>query len=168
VEVSAQRFDHRRGRGPDRAATSSDFDEFFALHYARTVRLAHLLTGLDAVAEDLAQDAFARIHPHFERLTNATAYLNVTTVNVCRGWHKRRFRHEAVMTQLAEPAVTADDHHHLLALVDGLPYRQRAVLVLRYWLDLPEREIAAALGCRPATVRTIHFRALRALRKELP
>jgi len=50
---------------------------------------------------------------------------------------------------------------------DALPYRQRAVLVLRYWLGLREVEIAPLLQCRPSTVRTLHFRALARLRKEI-
>jgi DNA-directed RNA polymerase specialized sigma24 family protein len=149
--------------------TASAFDEFFALNCARTVRLAHLLTGVDAVAEDLAQESFARLHPRFGDVANPSAYLHTVCVNVCRSWHKRNFRDAAAwdLASAAEGAVPGDPEH-LLEMVDGLPFRQRAVLVLRYWLDLPERDIAAAIGCRPSTVRTLHFRALAALRKEFP
>lgn len=158
--------DGRVGRG---RVTTTPFDEFFALNYARTVRLAHLLTGSDAVAEDLAQDAFARLHPRFGDVANPAGYLHVVTVNVCRQWHKRRFRHDTALSRIHDvDSPLAGGPDHLLDIIDGLPYRQRAVLVLRYWLDLPEREIAAALDCRPATVRTLHFRAIAALRKELP
>lgn len=163
---SARGREVRQGRG---RVTATPFDEFFALNYARTVRLAHLLTGSDAAAEDLAQDAFARLHPRFGDIANAAGYLHVVTVNVCRQWHKRRFLHDAAVNRIGDPySAPPGGPDHLLEIIDDLPYRQRAVLVLRYWLDLPEREIAAALGCRPATVRTLHFRALAALRKELP
>lgn len=148
--------------------TSSPFDEFFALNVARIVRLAHLLTGSDAAAEDLAQDAFARVHPRFAELDNPAGYLHVVTVNVCRQWHKRRFRDERVLERVGEPDEFAESGYQPVLDVIALPYRQRAVLVLRYWLDLSESEIGAALHCRPGTVRSLHFRALAALRKDLP
>jgi RNA polymerase sigma factor (sigma-70 family) len=60
------------------------------------------------------------------------------------------------------------DHHELLAIVDGLPFRQRAVLVARYWLDMSEADIADLLDCRPGTVKSLASRAMATLRKELP
>lgn len=159
---------------PDAAASADppprphDFDAFFRANYARTVRLAHLLTGSDTVAQDLAQDAFGRVFPRFGDLLEPVSYLRVATVNVCRTWHRtqrreldRLRRHGAPRpTSGGEPDVMAD------ALV-ALPYRQRAVLVLRYWLDVSERDIAAALDCRPGTVKSLHARALDSLRKDL-
>jgi len=147
----------------------SAFDEFFALNYAQTVRLAHLLTGSNAAAEDLAQEAFSRLFPHFDRVDNSAGYLHTVTVNVCRQWHKRRYRERATMDRIGQSdAMASGGPVYLLGVIDALPYRQRAVLVMRYWLDLPEREIARILDCRPGTVRTLHFRALRALREEFP
>jgi DNA-directed RNA polymerase specialized sigma24 family protein len=63
--------------------------------------------------------------------------------------------------------VAPPECEQLLELLDALPYRQQAVLVLRYWLDLTEAEIAEALGCRPGTVKSLCARALTRLRKEL-
>ena len=72
------------------------------------------------------------------------------------------------MERLGEPNEFAEPGHQpLLDVIDALPYRQRAVLVLRYWLDLSEIEIASALDCRPGTVRSLHFRALATLRKDV-
>jgi DNA-directed RNA polymerase specialized sigma24 family protein len=65
--------------------SGSPFEEFYATEFARTTRLAHLLTGRNDVAEDLAQDAMARIHRHFDGLDNPAAYLRTTVVNVCLG-----------------------------------------------------------------------------------
>lgn len=67
-----------------RPAADDRFDRLFADEYAATVRLAHLLTGSNAHAEDLAQDAFARILPHLARLDNPAAYLRTACVNACR------------------------------------------------------------------------------------
>jgi RNA polymerase sigma factor (sigma-70 family) len=71
---------------------------------------------------------------------------------------------------VATTAASGDEvahHEELLGLVDRLPFRQRTVLVARYWLDLPESEIAALVGCRPGTVKSLASRALTTLRKEL-
>ena len=146
------------------------FDRFFADEYATAVRLAHLLTGSDASAEDIAQDAFARVLPHFDRLENPAAYLRTAIVNACRTWHRSRgreqdrFRRHGVSAEVTISAASAE----LLDSIRRLPYRQQAVLVLRYWLDLSEADIAIAIGCRPGTVKSLHSRALDAIRKDVP
>ena len=145
------------------------FDEFYRDRWRSAVRLAHVLTGVDAVAEDLAQDAFSRLHRQYRTLGNPDAYLRRCVVNACRSWHRSRTREDARITRVHAGAATAvalgaDD---LLALVDALPYRQKAVLVLRYYLDCSEAEIAAALGCRPGTVKSAGARGLAQLRKAI-
>ncbi len=162
--------ERRRSDNRQRARVpATPFDEFFALNVARIVRLAHLLTGNDAAAEDLAQDAFARVHPRFAELDNPAGYLHIVTVNVCRQWHKRRFREERTIEKSGDVPVSEESAYEpVLDAIDALPYRQRAVVVLRYWLGLSEHQIAEALDCRPGTVRSLHSRALAALRKDLP
>ena len=151
-------------------ATDDAFERFFADEYAPTVRLAHLLTGSNAHAEDLAQDAFARVLPHLGGLDNPAAYLRTATVNVCRTWHRTRgreqdrFRRHGAVPDVAISEASAE----LLDTIRRLPYRQQAVLVLRYWLDLSEADIALTLDCRPGTVKSLHSRALDAIRKDLP
>ena len=72
------------------------------------------------------------------------------------------------MVRLGPPLLSLSlDARELDAVVAELPYRQRAVLVLRYWLDLSEADIARSLGCRAGTVKSLHSRALARLRKEL-
>lgn len=154
----------------DRPPAGGSFERFFAEEYAATVRLAHLLTGSNAHAEDLAQDAFARVLPHLADLGNPAAYLRTATVNVCRTWHRSRgreqdrFRRHGASPDVAISAASAE----LLDTIRRLPYRQQAVLVLRYWLDLSEADIALTLDCRPGTVKSLHSRALDAIRKDLP
>ena len=62
----------------------------------------------------------------------------------------------------------SNDALELLDALRRLSYRQRSVIVLRYWLDLSEAEIAETLGCRPGTVKSLHTRAIEHLRKEMP
>lgn len=161
-----------RARPPVAGVASAQelaFDDFFRAHYAHAVRLAHMLSGSNAHAEDLAQDAFIRVRRHFPRVDNPGGYLRAVTVNLCKNWHRSRSRESDHLRRhgLAPPGMSLD-HEELLGSLAGLPYRQRAVLVLRYWVDLSESDIAAALGCRPGTVKSLHARALERLRKDLP
>lgn len=168
------------------AVSARGFDELYRTEWPGAVRLAHLLTGSAAAAEDLAQDAFVRVHRSWTGIERPGAFLHVTLVNVCRSWHRSRGREQArllrvapraaatssararsVGTDNADPADLADPVEHLALLdaLDRLPYRQKAVLVLRYYDGLPEAEIATALGCRPGTVKSLASRGLERLRQ---
>ena len=147
-----------------------DFTGFYRDAYPGAVRLAWLLTHDHAAAEDVVQEAFIRLRPRLDTVAHRTAYLRTAVVNGCRdrarsagradaGWRRLR-----VVTEVS----TTDKPSELLDAVAVLPYKQRAVLVLRYWADLREEEIADIVGVRPATVRSITSRALERLRKELP
>ncbi|HRE01659.1 MAG TPA: SigE family RNA polymerase sigma factor [Ilumatobacteraceae bacterium] len=146
----------------------ADFEAFYRAEYAAAVRLARLLTDSAAAAEDRAQDAFVRMYRHFARVDNPAAFLRTTVVNVCRSWHRSRRRETERLVKLT-PVTTeqAPVGRELDAVIAALSYKYRAVLVLRYWLDLSERDIAAALGCRPGTVKSTTSRALAQLRTQL-
>jgi RNA polymerase sigma factor (sigma-70 family) len=132
--------------------------------YQPMVRLAYLLTGSVSVAEDVVQDSFARLHQRWDRVRKPSAYLRASVVNACRAFHRRAHRERARFVDLVGDDVSAETPMVLDALA-GLPYKQRAALVLRYWEDRPDAEIAEFLGCRPATVRSLVHRGLRALRE---
>lgn len=147
-----------------------EFEAFYREQHVPMLRLARLLTGSVAEAEDVTQDVFVRIAPKLGTLDRPAAYLRTMVVNACRSHH----RHEAVKARVAstqeaelertEPPVPG----HLVELADALailPERQRAAIVLRYYADLPEAEIAELLGCRPTTVRTLVARGMAALRE---
>ena len=143
-------------------------DDFVALYrdrYEPMVRLAYLMTGSRAIAEELVQDAFVSVHRSWSRATNPPAYLRTAVVNACRSWGRRQS-----MERLRQPApagpteLVADE---LWDVLQTLPPRQRAAIVLRFYEDLPDNEIAALLGCRVPTVRTAVFRGLEKLRKEI-
>ena len=145
-------------------AQRTSFAVFYRSEYPSAVRLARLLVP-DAAAEDLAQEAFSRLHGRFEALDNPPAYLRRTLVNLGRTWHRRRLREHDRLSQAPRPATIDLGASEMLDAIDALPYRQKAVVVLRYWLDLSEREIAEVLGCRAGTVKSLGARALRRLRK---
>ncbi|HYD08960.1 MAG TPA: SigE family RNA polymerase sigma factor [Acidimicrobiales bacterium] len=145
-----------------------DEDGFVALYrerYEPMVRLAYLMVGDRAVAEELVQDAFVSVHRSWARATQPSAYLRTCVVNACRSWGRR-----AMLERLRRPAPPDPDvlvANELWDVLEGLPSRQRAAIVLRFYEDLPDEEIAVLLGCRVPTVRTAIFRGLAKLRKEI-
>jgi RNA polymerase sigma factor (sigma-70 family) len=141
--------------------------EFYAAQLAWARRLTFVLVGDSRFVDDLVQDAFMRLRPRFDEIDNPRAYLRVTLVNAVRRHRRRERRREDAQQESAQPVPKSnaglDD---LLARIDRLPHRQRAVLVFRYFEDLSEAEIADALGCRPGTVKSLASRALAQLREE--
>jgi RNA polymerase sigma-70 factor (sigma-E family) len=159
---------------PDVISTDGDeeFSAFAASRWPGLVRLAFGLTGDRWTAEDLAQTALARAYVAWRRVSRADdpdAYLRRILVNASH----HRFRRRRVTEQHGDPPETPVDGHAdlvgeraaLLAALQQLPPRQRAVIVLRYWEDLTDVQIAAALGCSPGTVRSQLSRALAKLRE---
>jgi RNA polymerase sigma factor (sigma-70 family) len=141
-------------------------------HVGRATALATLLTGDESVAEDIAHDAFLRAAGRFRHLREPEAfgaYLRRTVVNACRA-RARRARRERLFLQRAwrirgiEPDTSADDRDELLPLIKALPYRQRTALVLRYWDDLSEAQIADILRTSPRAVNALLSRAMGTLR----
>ena len=150
--------------------TDDDFTCFYREAYPGAVRLAWLLTHDHAAAEDVVQDAFVRMRSRLATVEHRSAYLRTAIVNGCRDQARSAGRADAGWRRLrvvTEVSAT-DKPSELLDAVALLPYKQRAVVVLRYWADLRDEEIAEIVGVRPATVRSITSRALDRLRKELP
>lgn len=153
----------------DPSRNVGSFADFYEEQYAATVRLAAFLSGRGNVAEDLAQEAFIRLEPHFVGVENPAAYLRTTVVNLCRNQHRSASRESRRLIKFGPPPSSVSDRaSELDATLRRLPYGERAVVVLRYWLGLTEAEIATHLGCRPGTVKSRHARALIKIRKELP
>lgn len=137
--------------------------------------LAYLLTGSPAAAEDLAQEAFLRAAGRFPQIRDANnfrAYLRRTVINLWRNSVRRERREQAYLAR-QDPRTPEDESADLVtryavrvALLRLSP-RQRAAIVLRYYEDLPERQIAALLQCRPGTVKSLLARGVDSLRRDL-
>lgn len=155
---------------PDPTGTAADrdgdsFGEFYAGHFAELVRLAALLSGSADVAPDLVQDCFVRLHGHWTSVREPLPYVRRSVVHACASHHRRMARARRQPVPEAEVSVLdADEMEDALA---RLPSRQRAAVVLRYYGDLPDAAIAAALRCRPGTVRSLVHRALADLRRTI-
>jgi RNA polymerase sigma factor (sigma-70 family) len=125
------------------------------------------MTGRRETAEEIVHDAFARIHGRWATIENPGGYLRTTVVNLCLAWQRR-----AAMERERTPRPPADhvpppELDETWRLLAGLPQDQRVVLVLRFYEDLPDDEIARIVGCAPATVRTRAHRAIAKLRQEM-
>jgi RNA polymerase sigma-70 factor (sigma-E family) len=154
--------------GPD-----EEFDAFMRGRWAAMVRLGYALTGDVGHAEDLAQAAFARAYASWGRVRRAgdpDAYVRRIVINEHRGRFRKHRVAEELRGDVADTASDQQEHRALddrPALLDALRAlgpRQRAVVVLRYWLDLSEAETAAALNCSVGTVKSQASRALATLR----
>ncbi|MBW4719559.1 SigE family RNA polymerase sigma factor [Saccharothrix obliqua] len=154
---------------------AASFDEFVHEHQQGLVRYAVLLSGSRADAEDMVQDVLVRVYPRWERLTPATAYAYVrrAVTNEYLSWRRRwSNRHiRPVGTDLPEEAhfdpARDEADERLWRLLRKLPRQQRAAVVLRYYEDLTDQEIAGVLGCRVPTVRSHVSRGLAALRSAI-
>jgi len=141
------------------------FEDFYRAQHQPMLRLAYLLTQSRAAAEDLVQDSFIRVQPRWADLDSPAAYLRRTVTNACYSWHRRRRLEQA--TPVTVPAAGEPEHDEVWDALAKLAPRRRAALVLRYYLDLSEVDIAAALGCRKGTVKSLTHRALADLRSVL-
>jgi RNA polymerase sigma factor (sigma-70 family) len=139
------------------------FEALYRTHYPAMKRLGFLLTGSDEVAEDLVHDVFLRAAGHLP-LDHPASYLRAAVVNACRSHHRRAAvarRHQPSPPPLVMPRELVEFQDLLLAI----PLRQRTAVVLRYFCDLSDADIAEVLACRPATVRGLVMRGLANLRE---
>jgi RNA polymerase sigma factor (sigma-70 family) len=134
--------------------------------YAGLVRLAVLVGADRSVAEELVQDAFVAAHRTWDGVREPLAYLRRAVINHCHSWGRRqRLERDRRPRPVDDADLGADELWDALAT---LPERQREAIVCRYYLDLPDAEIAEILDCRVPTVRTAIHRGLAKLRKEVP
>jgi RNA polymerase sigma-70 factor (sigma-E family) len=163
----------------DGACESADdiAERLFRDHGLAMLRVALLLVGDRATAEDVVQDAFIGLHralPRLQEPGNAAGYLRAAVVNGSRSVLRtrrraalRRVQHEPPVWSAESAAMADEDRRAVLAAVARLPRRPREVLALRYYLDLTDQQIAEALGVSRSTVSSTATRALAALAREL-
>jgi RNA polymerase sigma-70 factor (sigma-E family) len=145
-------------------------------HAPGLIRLAYVMLGDRPASEDVVQEAFCGLYRHWEHLTGpdrALSYLRSSVLNGCRSALRRQAVRRAVV-MFQPPAASAEalvlsgeERQEVMQAVRRLPARQREVLVLRFYLDLPDDEIARLMSIRPSTVRSAAARALEALGRAL-
>lgn len=162
--------------GDGSGSEDADFSELVYSRWSRLVRLAYGFTGDVGLAEDLAQTALANAYVSWSRLQRADdpdRYLIRILINAHRGGFRKRRLAERSSGALSadqarelavDPTGAVDDRGAIMAALATLPARQWEVIVLRYWLDLTEAQVAALLDCSVGNVKSQASRALAKLR----
>lgn len=147
----------------------------YQVHAVGLIRLAVVMLGDRPAAEDVVQEAFCGLYRRWDQLADtskALRYLRSSIMNGCRSELRRRIRAErrggqpgplATAASAEQAALVGAEHHQVLTALRRLPSRQREALVLRFYLDLTEPEIAASMGVSHGTVKSTTSRALAAL-----
>ena len=157
----------------DRAAAVS---ALYAGHALGLIRLAHIMLGNRQAAEDVVQEAFIGLYrrwTHLDEQAKALGYVRSSVLNGCRSQLRRRPTVELdssdgpPVTSAESAVLTAEERRELIVALRCLPARQREVLALRFYLDLPDDQIAAAMGISRNTVRSAAHRGLAALGRAL-
>ena len=152
------------------------FARFVREHTGALLRSAYLLTGSSSSAEDLVQETFLRLYPKWHRVMSADvpiAYVRRSLVNGFLNQRRKPSSHEITLAELPERADGRDiglditNRDLVWRMLAGLSGRQRAALVLRFFHDLDDHEIADLLQCRVGTVRSLVSRGLVALRDQV-
>ncbi|HEY8455931.1 MAG TPA: SigE family RNA polymerase sigma factor [Actinopolymorphaceae bacterium] len=155
---------------------AEQFSAYVTAHQPALLRWAYILTGDHHTAEDLVQSALVRTYVAWDRIRDKRsldAYVRRVIVNLHATWLRQPWRlRERTTDVVPEPrspsqATRIEEHNDLWRLVSGLPPRQRATVVLRYYEDLTEVETARVLGCAVGTVKRQASRALATLRARL-
>jgi RNA polymerase sigma factor (sigma-70 family) len=147
---------------------------FCEAQYGRLVGALTVYTGDRDLAQDLAQEALVRACVHWRRVSRMAApgaWLHRVALNLANSnWSRRQAEERARARVAAErpgPARDGNDALFVRSAIVGLPVRQRTALVLRYYADLPVREVAALMHCRSGTVKALTHQAIASLRQQL-
>lgn len=158
------------------ARRAGRLQDLYLQHAPAATRLAYFLTGDRELAQDLVQDAFVKVAGRFQHLRVPDAfdaYLRRTIVNLFTSHLRRRrlerleLRRQRSAREREQRDVDFAERDAMWTALQGLPTRQRAAVVLRYYEDLSERQIAEILRCRPGTVKSLLSRAIQGLRGEV-
>lgn len=161
---------------PTAVTAAPSFESFVRDRLPGLVRYAAMLSGSVSQGEDLVQEVLLKMHPRWPRLvadgTDPIGYVRRAVTNEFLSWRRRwSTQHIRATDPLPDRAdrslAEAESDPRLWKLLQELPRQQRAAVVLRYYQDLEHEQIAAAMHCRPSTVRTHLARALTTLRGRL-
>jgi RNA polymerase sigma-70 factor (sigma-E family) len=167
----------RRGQSAERIASVEDqVAVLYGSHALGLIRLAHVMLGDKASAEDVVQDAFFGLYRNWARLSDpamALPYLRASVLNGCKSlirWRRiraNRALHEPAAASADSALLAQEEQQSVLVAIRRLPARQREALILRFYLLEPESEVARVMGISRSTVRSTTHRALTALGRML-
>ena len=147
-----------------RAAAPAGFYDFYRMQFAPMVRLARGLVDTSERAEEIVQDAFLRVLERWDGLYEPRGYVRTAVVNAARSELRKREVRRRLGRRLASDRISTEDDY-LIDALDRLSSKRRTALVLRFYAQMSEAEIAEAMGVRPGTVKSLVSRGLADLRK---
>jgi RNA polymerase sigma-70 factor (sigma-E family) len=159
------------GAGAEAAVTA-----LYQANALSLIRLAYIMLGDVPTAEDVVQEAFYGLYRRWDRLKDASGalyYVRASVLNGCRSvLRKRAVRRRGLIYQPSAASAEAvvlrgEEREEVIRALAGLPHRQREVLVLRFYAELSDEEIARVMGIRQSTVRSAAYRALETLGRAL-
>jgi RNA polymerase sigma-70 factor (sigma-E family) len=165
------------GRERERLTADEALTALYTSHYRQLVRLATLLLDEVGAGEEVVQDAYVRMHASWHRIRDpdaAVGYLRTTVINLARSRLRRRLVAQRHPPKPLPDAPSAEhgaleqlERDRVIMALRRLPPRQRQCLVLRYYADLTEAQIAEAMGISPGAVKSHASRGMAALRASL-
>jgi RNA polymerase sigma-70 factor (sigma-E family) len=169
-----------RHHGPPEGDAELSVTALYSAHAVSMIRIALIMLGDRAAAEDVVQDAFFGLYRHWHKLSdpaNALAYVRSAVLNGCRDTLRRQVRRDRrdrtaarswqELPSAEASALIGEDHRRILAAVRRLPARQHETLVCRFYLDMSEEETARAMGISRGTVKSATSRGVAALGRML-
>lgn len=150
---------------PPRQASGVSFEEVYRREAVAMLRVAFLMVGSKQQAEEIVQDAFARLLERWDSTNEPGAYLRACVVNGCKSAYRRRTLERRIAARDRPPAAIGLEVDHMGDALASLPPKRRAAIVLRYYDGLSEAEIAKVLRVRPGTVKSLVHRGLTQLRE---
>ena len=144
-----------------------DFEEFYRSARDSAERFAYLLVGDESRAEDAVSEAFFYIYRRWKKIRNPQAYLRRAVTSACAQEHRKRHKELARFKKAVPQPDPEIETSELRDLVEMLPFKQRAVVILFYYEGLKEKEIAETLKIRLGTVKSLKSRALQKLQGEV-
>ena len=178
LDLRVPGFPRRHGVAGDAGSDSgaAEVSALYAEHALSLIRLAHIMLGNPAAAEDVVQEAYCGLYrrwPHLRDRSRALGYLRSSVLNGCRSVLRLGASfpldeaHQPWVSPADSAVLTAESRREIVRAVRKLPNRQREVIVLRFFLELPDDQIASILRITQGTVRSAAHRGLISLRQAL-
>ena len=152
---------------PPTKSGSEAFSDFYRAEQPAQVRRAALMLRSDQAANDVVHEALAEVYRRWDSIENPAAYLNRAVLNGCRAVGRHRSQQSRLVDKLRPVDASSPHNEWLLDVLHRLPFNQRAAVVLRFYAQMSEREIADALDKPTGSIGPWITRGLKTLRKEL-
>ncbi len=154
----------------DEGSKSSEvpFSVFYEKQYEKMLRLAYLMLGKVELSEDVAQESFLKMHKRWHLIENPDAYIKRVVINACNSHFRKSFREKTALNRMKsidlESEPTSLDFMHSL---NKLNKKQKAAVILKYYFDLSEKEVATVLKLKQGTASSLIHRGVESLRASI-